>query len=88
VKRRRPLITVGTTPAEQTEPGQPFSAVTQRARRDVGEEPFELGLRQLALLTEQREQTPVEHGERRERVAPAPRAGVPAATAHVELDQD
>jgi hypothetical protein len=45
-------------------------------------------LRQHALLNEQREQTPVENGERRERVAPAPPAGVPAASTRVELDQD
>jgi hypothetical protein len=45
-------------------------------------------LRQHALLSEQREQTPICIGDGRERVAPAQPAGVPAATACVELDQD
>jgi hypothetical protein len=87
VERRRSLVTVGTAPAEQTETGQPFGAVAKRPGGCVGEETFELGLRQHALLAEQREQTPVESGEGRERVAPAQPAGVPAASTHVELDQ-
>jgi hypothetical protein len=52
------------------------------------EEAFELGLREHALLAEQREQTPIRIGQRRERFAPARPAGVPAATAPVELDQN
>jgi len=50
--------------------------------------PFELCLREHALLAEQREQTPVEIGHGRERVAPAQPAGVPAASTRMELDQD
>jgi hypothetical protein len=45
-------------------------------------------LRQHALLAEQREQTPIGIGDGRERVAPAPPAGVPAASTRMELDQD
>jgi hypothetical protein len=40
----------------------PFCAVAQCAIRCVGVEAFELGLRQHALLAEQREQTPIEIG--------------------------
>ncbi len=48
--------------------------------QNPGRSPFELGLRQHALLAEQREQTPVEIGEGRERVRPATPADEPAAT--------
>jgi hypothetical protein len=45
-------------------------------------------LRQHALLSEQRQQTPIGIGHGRERVAPAQPAGVSAASARMELDQD
>jgi hypothetical protein len=88
VERSGSLIAVGTASPEQTETGQAFAAVAKRSCGCVGEQPFELGLRQHALLREQREQTPICIGHGRECVAPAPPAGVPAATAHLELDQD
>jgi len=67
--------------------GQTFRAVAKRSCWCVGEEPFELGLRQHALLREQRQQTPVEIGDGRERVAPAQPAGVPAASTRMGIDQ-
>jgi hypothetical protein len=82
------LIAIGTAPTDKTLTGETFGAVTKRSCRRVGEEPFKLGLRQHALLSEQREQTPICIGHGRERVAPAQPAGVPAATTHLELDQD
>jgi hypothetical protein len=88
VERSGSLIAIGTATTDKTEVGQAFGAVAKRSCGCVGEEPFELGLRQHALLSEQREQAPIGIGHRRERVAPAQPAGVPAATAHVELDQD
>jgi hypothetical protein len=82
------LIAIGTAATDKTETGRTFAAVADRSSRSVGEQPFELGLRQHALLSEQREQAPICIGEGRECVAPAQPAGVPAATAHLELDQD
>jgi hypothetical protein len=68
--------------------GQPFGAVAKRPCRHVVEEAFELGLRQHALLSEQREQTPIRVGQGRERVVPAQPARAPAATARMDIDQD
>jgi len=88
VKRSGALIAIGKVATDKTKAGQTLGAVAKRSCGCVGEEPFELGLRQHALLSEQREQTPICIGDGRERVAPAQPAGVPAATARVELDQD
>ena len=87
VERSRTLIPVGTAPTDKTQPVKPFAAVAKRSCRYVVEEAFELGLRQHALLTEQREQTPIRNGQRRERVAPAQPAHASAATARREFSQ-
>ncbi|HTS72146.1 MAG TPA: hypothetical protein VMG74_00370 [Gaiellaceae bacterium] len=52
------------------------------------EEAFELGLRQHALLSEQREQPPICIGQGRERVVPAQPAHATAASARMNIDQD
>src|SRR5439155_12383541 len=79
VERRRALVPVGAATTDQPEPAQTLRPVAQRPSRHIGEQPFELGLRELTLLTEQREQSAVEPGQGRERVAPAQPAGAPAA---------
>ena len=71
VERGGSLVTIGTATTDKTELGQTFGAVAKRPCGCVGEEPFELGLRQHALLSEQREQTPIRVGDGRECVAPA-----------------
>jgi hypothetical protein len=68
--------------------GQTFGAVAKRPCRYVGEQPFELGLRQHALLSEQREQTPIRIGQGSERVVPALPAHATASTARVDIDQN
>jgi hypothetical protein len=88
VERRRPSVAVGAATTDKTEAGQTFGAVAQRSSRDVVEEAFELGLRQHALLTEQREQTPVCIGDGRERVVPARPAHAAAATTRVDVYED
>lgn len=88
MERSGSLVAVGTAATDKTELGEAFGAVAKRPCRGVGEQPFELGLREHALLAEQREQMPVEVGEGRECVAPAQPAGVAAASAPVGIDQD
>ena len=71
VERGGSLIAIGTATTNKTELGETFGAVAKRPCRCIGEQPFELGLRQHALLSEQREQTPICVGDGRECVAPA-----------------
>src|SRR2546428_5393918 len=56
VERSGTLVAVGTATSDESEAGEPFGAVAEGAIRYVGMEAFELGLRQHALLAEQREQ--------------------------------
>ncbi len=88
MERSGSLVAIGAAPTEKTLTGETFAAVAKSSCGCVGEQPFELGLRQHALLSEQREQTPIRIGHGRECVAPARPADRPAATTHVDLDQD